>query len=93
MFFYSNRASDPLRPLVIEMTGITPSAEGYAHFRIFLFLQRNLYSILLDTGMLCDPPVTSLSKDFKRANEPTSPSLLKPPSSKQRYGVWAWGTH
>lgn len=54
----------------IQIIEITLSAEGYAYFHIFLLLlQSNLYSILLDTEMLCDPTVTSLSKDFKQTNE------------------------
>lgn len=56
--------------LFIQIIEITLSAEGYAYFHVFLLLlQSNLYSILLDTEMLCDLPVMSLSKDFKLTNE------------------------
>lgn len=56
--------------LFIQVIEITLSAEGYTYFHVFLLLlQSNLYSILLDTEMLREPPVTSLSKDFKQTNE------------------------
>lgn len=56
--------------LFIQIIGITLSAEEYAYFHGFLLLlPSNLYSILLDKEMLCDPPITSLSKDFKQTNE------------------------
>lgn len=72
---FSNRVWDTLHSLIIQIIEITLSTEGYAHFHVFLLLQSNLYSILLDTKKLCDPPVTSLSKDFKQTNE-----QLPPPS-------------
>lgn len=56
--------------LFIQIIEITLSAKGYAYFHVFLLLlHSNLYSILLETEMLCDPPVTSLSEDFKQTNE------------------------
>lgn len=56
--------------LFIQIIEITLSAKGYAYFHVFLLLlPSNLYSILLDTEILRDPPVTSLSKNFKQTNE------------------------
>lgn len=56
--------------LFIQIIEMTLSAKGYASFHVFLLLlQSNLYSILLDTEIVCDRPVTSLSKNFKQTNE------------------------
>lgn len=80
--------------LFIQIIEITLSTKGYAYFLVFLLLlQSNLYSILLDTEMLCDPPVTSLSKDFKQTNEQLAgPSWNLPlqPVSLQNVGFQLW---
>lgn len=56
--------------LFIQIIEITLSAKGFTYFHVFLpLLQSNLYSILFDTEMFRDPPVTSLSKIFKLTNK------------------------
>lgn len=78
----------------VQVIEITLSAEGYAYSHVFLLLlQSNLYSFLLNTEILCYPPVISLSKDFKQTNEQLagpSRNLSPQPVSLQNMGFQLW---
>lgn len=58
-----------LHSLTIQIVEITLSAQECAHFHFSpLTLQNHLYSILLDTGILHNPPVIFFSKEQIKTN-------------------------